>query len=347
MGHSRSTAFGRFVPPCVEFRYAPFASRAHGVGHVRTASRSVVPALLVQPSARAVDRRDPRASAAVAVGQSLIAAPRLGFPRAYLRVSLLASAAVAVGHSRCAFRIASGKLAPRVSVSSRFQVAPRPASDARAVGHSGCIVRDDEEPVASVRGADVGGSEQSGVTSITKPFKVADNGVQPARNERRNVFDADDPRPRFFDDARVLAPESGTIAVEPGTEPGPRDVLAWEASTHEIDRRESCASDRTDIIEPHSVGEVAREHGATERVDLDLVGDGRRDAVRGETPKQAKLEHADAGEERTDADHAAALSEAAAVGAASRAAIHAMIGVYAAASAFRPAARLPMHTPST
>jgi hypothetical protein len=63
-------------------------------------------------------------------------------------------------------------------------------SPAVGVGHP-----DEEQTLAPVWGADIACAQDARGASVTHPFEVRDNAVQPARNERRNVFDDDNTRP--------------------------------------------------------------------------------------------------------------------------------------------------------
>jgi len=94
-----------------------------------------------------------------------------------------------------------------------------------AVGHS-----DDEEPLSSVRGANVRGADEAREHSIAEPAEVTRNSVQPSRNKGRDVFSDDHLRPALVDDSREFGPEAGARPVEPGALARDRDVLTRESS---------------------------------------------------------------------------------------------------------------------
>lgn len=167
---------------------------AVGVGHILTASRSVMPSCDVQSSVLAVARRAP-----------------------------LASVVTGVGHRRTAARSPVSPFAyPSVRV-----FGPLVASLAMGVGH-------DKEPLAAVRRPDVGGSDDASVDAVAAAHEVGDNTIHPSRNERADVLDDDERRPDFVDDSRVLAPESGARAIEAEPSAHDADVLAREATADDV-----------------------------------------------------------------------------------------------------------------
>jgi hypothetical protein len=138
------------------------------------------------------------------------------------------------------------------------------------VGH-----RDDEEPLAPVRRADVAGPEETSVAEVSKPFEVVDNLVQSTRHERRHVFDHDGTRSELSDDAREFAPESRARASEARAVSCQRDILAGESPTKDVGSNESCRSGTSDVGDaPMGMGPVLGEDTATERILLDLPDDG-------------------------------------------------------------------------
>lgn len=171
-------------------------------------------------------------------------------------------------------------------------------SDAVAVGHK-------EEPLSLVRGPDVSGLDEATLDPVTEPSEVTDNAVHPSRKERRNVLDDDEARAEFFDDARVLAPEAGAVAVDPGALAGVADVLARETAAEDVDGRERAAGrnpgHRSYIDMPHRLRPVAREHAPAERVKFDLPDYGTEPGH-----LQAAFQPADPREQRADGQgHAA------------------------------------------
>ena len=191
--------------------------------------------------------------------------------------------AIGVGHA-LASRTFVGKLGPpSVAVSNPPGLSP---SCARGVGH-------EEEPLAEVRGADVGGGDDAAVHAIPGGEEVGDNSVQPRSNEPRNVLDDDEPRPKLFDDPRELTPEAGARAVDSFVAvSGDGDVLAGEPAANKVNCSELSASDSRDIFEPLRLRPSFRKHAPTERVDLDLPRD-RAEA----RALQPKVQPADPAEE--------------------------------------------------
>ena len=83
-------------------------------------------------------------------------------------------------------------------------------------------------------------------------------------------------------------------------ESGCADILAGESSAEKIDswRMGDCC----DIGEPLHVGKVVREDARTERIDLALPGDARRDASLDERREDPELKPGDTGIQRSDRD---------------------------------------------
>lgn len=160
------------------------------------------------------------------------------------------------------------------------------ASVVTGVGH-------EEEPLATMRRADVGGGDDATLHAIPGGVEVGNNSVQPARNECRNVLDDDRAGSQFFDDAEVLAPEAGARAVEAGVSPGNADVLAWESTTNHLHGSQVVRADVAHVRVTLRVGPVHREDAATPRVQLDLPRDRAEPG-----PLKAKLEASDPREER-------------------------------------------------
>lgn len=192
------------------------------------------------------------------------------------------SLAVGVGHSRIAsVRLLPGCMTPVV-------VVPRAelrASVVTGVGH-------EEEPLATMRRADVGGGDDATLHAIPGGVEVGNNSVQPARNECRNVLDDDRAGSQFFDDAEVLAPEAGARAVEAGVSPGNADVLAWESTTNHLHGLQVVGADVAHVRVTLRVWPMHGEHAAAPRVKLDLPRDRPEPS-----PLKAKLQPADAREQ--------------------------------------------------
>lgn len=153
----------------------------------------------------------------------------------------------------------------------------------------------EEEALASVGRADVGGGDDAAFHAIPGGVEVGDNSVQPARNEGRNVFDDDRAGAQFFDDPEVLAPEAGPGTVKAGAFARDRYVLTGESATNHLHLVKVVRAYVAHVRVTLRVGPVHREHAATPGVKLDLPGDGAEPG-----PLQAKLKAADAGEERAD-----------------------------------------------
>lgn len=156
------------------------------------------------------------------------------------------------------------------------------ASLAVGVGHK-------EDTFSPMGGANVGSTDETTFDPITEPSEVADNTVQPSRKKGRNVFDDDEARPDFLDDARVFAPETGTLAVDAGSFTGVGNVLAGESTTEHVNRRKT--SRIADVTEPFGLGPMSLKNAPAKRVDFDLPDYGADPGM-----LQTQLKTADAGE---------------------------------------------------
>jgi hypothetical protein len=156
-------------------------------------------------------------------------------------------------------------------------------------------VRHDEEPFPEMRSADVACGDDARKDDVPRLFEIADNAIQPSRNERPNVLDDDDAREELARDPVLLFPEPASRAVEPFALSGARDVLTGEASAKDVHRGKVSPPDLPNIVIPPHVRPVHREHRTTERIALDLPRDGTEPGH-----LEAELQPADAGEERTD-----------------------------------------------
>ena len=123
-----------------------------------------------------------------------------------------------VGH----IRIASVSVTPSFDAHASVRAVARRAPFASVVTGVGQAdatagAGDEEEPLSSVRRTNVSGGNDASVDPISEPSEISDNSIQPARNKGRNVFDDDEPRAGFVDDAGELGPEtaSGIVVAEP------------------------------------------------------------------------------------------------------------------------------------
>lgn len=155
-----------------------------------------------------------------------------------------------------------------------------------AVGH-------DKQPLSTVGRADVGGGDDARLHSIPKPVEVGRNSVQPTRHEGRHVLDDHDSRAKLSDDASELGPEAGAGAVDACAFARERDVLTGKSATNHLHGSQVVSADEAHVRMTSGRGPVPGEDAAAPRVKLDLPGHGT-DA----RPLKAKLEAADAGEER-------------------------------------------------
>jgi hypothetical protein len=156
--------------------------------------------------------------------------------------------------------------------------------------------RDEEDALSPVRSSDVARAEQPCLAAVPEELEVTDNFVQPARHERRHVFDHDGARSELARDPGELAPESGACAPKPFAAPRERDVLAGKAATKDVGSRKSCRSCESHIGHaPVRIGPVLREHPAAERILFDLPHDRPEPGL-----FEAELEAADAGKERAE-----------------------------------------------
>ena len=126
----------------------------------------------------------------------------------------------------------------------------------------------------------------------------ADRGSVPALalpgEEGGDVLHDDVARSKLANDSGELRPKTRAGAVDAGAASSGREVLAGEAAADEIDRAQVGGADIADVLEALCLGEVAGEDGSAEGVALDLPGDSHPASL------EAKIEAADAGEERPD-----------------------------------------------
>jgi hypothetical protein len=103
-----------------------------------------------------------------------------------------------------------------------------------------------EDPGAKVRSAAVTSPEPKGTDSIAERHEVTTDGVEPAADPARDVFDDDRRRLALLDVAAELSPEAGALAFEASSLAGGADVLAGEAARHDVDsgKRSSCSNIR-------------------------------------------------------------------------------------------------------
>lgn len=71
-------------------------------------------------------------------------------------------------------------------------------------------------------------------SGVACSFQVGEDDVSPATAESRDILSDDPTRSDFLDEPEHLFPESGTLAFDPGTLAGRRDVLAGEAAADDI-----------------------------------------------------------------------------------------------------------------
>jgi hypothetical protein len=138
---------------------------------------------------------------------------------------------------------------------------------------------------------------------IPERCKAPEDFVQSATAKLLDVFDEDEARPDFGDDAVHLEPKAGTLSSEADASTIDADVLAREASADDINSiksvcRESLCCDVADIFIDRHLWPVLVENGAAERLDL-TEGDGAKPSC----AMQAKAEAANAAEQVQDAEH--------------------------------------------
>lgn len=118
-------------------------------------------------------------------------------------------------------------------------------------------------------------SQLEGNRAVADRPQVMPHERQPTIAPARDVLDDDPARRELLEDAPVLFPESGARSLEPGSEPGARDVLTGESTTDELDALERCGSGSSNIRHtPIDLGPVPREHRPTPAVNLDLPANG-------------------------------------------------------------------------
>ena len=107
--------------------------------------------------------------------------------------------------------------------------------------------RDDEEPVAEVRGADGSSGDTVPPRIIPERGKVPEHNGEPVADEGGDVLDDDPLRPPFADEASVLAPEPRALAIEAATASKAADILAGKTAAVELRAAEVGCADLLDI----------------------------------------------------------------------------------------------------
>ena len=244
-------------------------SLALGVGQISTSPRKLDPPLVC------VTSRPPRGSPSLAVGVAHAVrahvdsdgVPFVGrtCPESAPFCELPYSSAVGVGYS------------------SRSHVDPRR------------IPRDDEDPLSTMRRSNVGSSQRKPERVIPAFGKITEDSVKPSNNEGCNVLHDDEPRSYLANDAPVLEPETAPSTVKASAFSRERDVLAREAPADDVDRLDFRTANLSHVVVDRRPRPPCPQNRAAGGIGLALPRDRPEPG-----PLQAKLEPAEAGEERSD-----------------------------------------------
>jgi hypothetical protein len=101
--------------------------------------------------------------------------------------------------------------------------------------------RDHKEPFPFVRRSKIGSSKREPQRVIPDLGKALEHGFEPAVDERRDVFDRDEPGTDRSDDPEVVEPKAASHTLEASSCASDRDVLAWEATADDPDGGELVA----------------------------------------------------------------------------------------------------------
>lgn len=168
---------------------------------------------------------------------------------------------------------------------------PPESNSARGVGQQ-------KDALASVRRSNVGCAETIPSRIVPERGQVTEHlGEVPSaarRHEPRHVLHENEARSKQINDPSILAPERRAFASESCSLSGKGHVLAGESPADDIDGGEF-ASNGTHVVVSNNVGPVLREHGAAERLPLNLP-----DNVTSRNALDAQLQPADPREQRPD-----------------------------------------------
>lgn len=158
------------------------------------------------------------------------------------------------------------------------------------------MLSDNEDAASKVRRTNVCGRNRVGAGSVSELAQLRSHLGQPPTLAARDVFDDDEARVRFGDDARELVPEAATGAFEADALSGSADILAGESPANNVNCGKVAGC--SDIGIPRGIGPVAREHGAAVRVDLDLPDNGAEAGA-----LEAEIHATDARKEAANGQH--------------------------------------------
>lgn len=161
-------------------------------------------------------------------------------------------------------------------------------------------VGNDEGARTTMRSAEIGGSKCDGTRNVAQLFEVAADPSEPSRLAVGDVFDDDDRRIAFLDDSRELAPEPGSLSIEPPSLPCNREILAGESAAYQLRPFHRMRPDIAHVTHARDPGPVALEHAARVLVALALPDHGPQPST-----LQPELQPPDPGEQRADRQHAA------------------------------------------
>ncbi len=256
------TAIESGVPPCAYFVLRAPDSDAVGVGHVALAVRAIQ--ILRHLGGSSVQSFSSRGST----------------PRAT--------------SSACSIEQSAQCLPPLLSPSN----APR---EVRAVHTRGVgqlpLPRDDEDALAALGTAQVADADREPDRIVPARGKVAEDLVEAAVDEHRDVLEDGVARAELAEDAGELEPKAASSTAQASAFAGAADVLARARAADNIDGREVSAADGADVPEARDARPMALKDRAIEWLNFDLPN-GVSDA-RGLEPD---LEAAHAAEKRPDGE---------------------------------------------
>jgi hypothetical protein len=131
---------------------------------------------------------------------------------------------------------------PRACLARLLPVAGRPAfvplllvASGVAFGVSQSSIRDDEDPLPTVRRFNIGRSYNRPLRVIPSIGQASENGIDSPNNESSDVLDNHDPRAKLANETIEFVPEPGSIPVQTNSLASVGDVLAREPADEDVD----------------------------------------------------------------------------------------------------------------
>ncbi len=128
----------------------------------------------------------------------------------------------------------------------------------------------DENPGSSLKSTDIACAKRDRHTRIAEPFQFAHDLVDPELCAACDILDDNPFGAARFDDASELTPKTRALSNKTRAISRGRNVLAWEASTDEVDPFKLAGFDLRDVFILLHTWPVFREHHPAERIDLTL-----------------------------------------------------------------------------